>query len=76
MSTRLVREMHAISLAGVRGRDRQPGEIRTTQNWIGPPGATIDTATFVPPLPEAITDLIPRCAHHRASPRRQQLSAA
>jgi Fic family protein len=49
VSTRLIREMHAVILAGVRGRERQPGELRTTQNWIGPPGATIETATFVPP---------------------------
>lgn len=58
LSTRLIREMHAVILAGVRGRDRQPGEIRTTQNWIGPPGATIETATFVPPPPDVIADLL------------------
>ena len=49
LSTRLIREMHGVLLAGVRGRDRQPGELRTTQNWIGSPGATRETATFVPP---------------------------
>ena len=38
-------------LAGVRGRERQPGELRTTQNWLGPPGATIGTAPLVPPPP-------------------------
>ncbi|MCB1257674.1 MAG: Fic family protein, partial [Microthrixaceae bacterium] len=58
MSTRLIREMHGVILAGVRGRDRQPGEIRSTQNWIGPPGATIDTATFVPPPPDDLGDLL------------------
>lgn len=58
VSTRLLREMHAVLLAGVRGRERQPGEIRSTQNWIGPPGATIETATFVPPPPDEIGPLL------------------
>jgi len=49
VSTRLIREMHAVILAGVR--ERQPGELRSTQNWIGPAGATIEAATFVPPPP-------------------------
>jgi Fic family protein len=58
VSMRLVREMHAVILAGVRGRDRQPGELRTSQNWIGPPGATIETATFVPAPPDEIGALL------------------
>ncbi|HUP68605.1 MAG TPA: Fic family protein [Acidimicrobiales bacterium] len=58
VSTRLIREMHAVILAGVRGRDRQPGELRTTQNWIGSPGATIEKATFVPPPPGELGDLL------------------
>ncbi len=57
-SVRLAREMHAVLLEGVRGRDRRPGEIRTTQNWIGRAGATIETATFVPPPPEEIATLL------------------
>jgi Fic family protein len=58
LSTRLIREMHAVILAGVRGRDRQPGELRTSQNWIGSPGATVETATFVPPPPEELASLL------------------
>jgi Fic family protein len=58
VSTRLIREMHAVILAGVRGRDRQPGELRSKQNWIGPAGATIETATFVPPPPTELGDLL------------------
>jgi Fic family protein len=58
LSTRLIREMHSVLLAGVRGRERQPGELRTTQNWIGPPGATIETATFVPPPPGELAGLL------------------
>ena len=58
LSTRLIREMHAVILAGVRGRERQPGELRTTQNSIGPPGASIATATFVPPPPDEVGALL------------------
>lgn len=58
VSTRLIREMHAVILAGVRGRERQPGELRTTQNWIGPVGATIETATFVPPPADELGNLL------------------
>lgn len=58
VSTRLIREMHSVILAGVRGRQRQPGDLRTTQNWIGPPGATIETATFVPPPPDRLSELL------------------
>lgn len=57
-SVRLVRELHAIILDGVRGRTRQPGEIRSSQNWIGGPGATVATATFVPPPPTEIGALL------------------
>jgi len=49
LSLRLVREIHARLLDGVRGSAREPGEFRRSQNWIGPPGATIRSATFVPP---------------------------
>ncbi|MCC6339438.1 MAG: Fic family protein [Acidimicrobiia bacterium] len=58
VSTRLVRELHAVILAGVRGREHRPGEIRSTQNWIGPADATIETATFVPPPPDELGDLL------------------
>jgi len=51
LSLRLIREMHRILLDGVRGDDRQPGRFRTTQVHIGPEGAGIDQATFVPPPP-------------------------
>ena len=49
ISTRLLREMHRRLMAGTRDRERTPGELRTTQNWIGEPGSTIETARFVPP---------------------------
>jgi Fic family protein len=50
--------MHEVILAGVRGRHRQPGELRTSQNWIGPPGTTVESATFVPPPPDQLGDLL------------------
>jgi Fic family protein len=60
LSTRLLREMHRRLMAGVRGRDRAPGELRTSQNWIGAPNSTVETAHFVPPppwgLPALLTD--------------------
>jgi Fic family protein len=53
LSLRLIRELHAILMEGVRGERATPGEFRQSQNWIGPPGSTLDNATFVPPpVPE------------------------
>lgn len=53
LSLRLIREIHARLMAGVRGQERTPGEFRALQNWIGPPGASLLDATFVPPpVPE------------------------
>ncbi len=61
VSIRLIREIHAELMRGVRGGQLQPGELRTSQNWIGPPGSTIGTASFVPPprhvVPEALGEL-------------------
>lgn len=54
----LVNEMHKIILDSVRGSEKTPGKIRTTQNWIGPRGCTLDTATFVPPVPEEVYGLL------------------
>jgi Fic family protein len=49
VSLRLIREMHEILMEGVRGEHLTPGEFRRSQNWIGPPGSTIESATIVPP---------------------------
>ena len=48
---RLVRELHEKLMTGVRGQQVAPGQFRKTQNWIGKPGSTIQTASFIPPLP-------------------------
>ena len=49
LSLRLIREIHAKLMTGVRGDKATPGEFRRTQNWIGPAGSTPMTAAFVPP---------------------------
>lgn len=54
----LVNRMHEIILDSVRGANKTPGQIRTTQNWIGPRGCTIEGATFVPPKPEEVYGLL------------------
>lgn len=58
---RLIREIHSVLLKNVRGGERNPGEFRKSQNWIGPAGCTLSTATFVPPpileMQEALNNL-------------------
>lgn len=49
ISLRLIREIHAHLMEGVRGGYLTPGEFRRSQNWIGSAGSTIDSATYVPP---------------------------
>jgi Fic family protein len=58
LSIRLFKEIHKRLLHGVRGSTLQPGELRRTQNWIGPVGCTLRKANFVPPPPEAIADAL------------------
>ncbi len=61
ISTRLLKETHSLLLQESRGQEKSPGEFRTSQNWIGSPGATPETAQFIPPPPdvhiEAMSDL-------------------
>ncbi|MCY4561419.1 MAG: Fic family protein [Flavobacteriaceae bacterium] len=56
LSSRLIRETHKTLLQGVRGERKLPGEFRTSQNWIG--GASINDATFIPPIHYTINDLM------------------
>jgi Fic family protein len=51
VSVRLIREIHRELLRGLRGSHLEPGELRRSQNWIGPAGCTLAEATFVPPPP-------------------------
>jgi Fic family protein len=55
-SARLIRETHCILLQGVRGKHKQPGDFRQSQNWIG--GATLSDAIFVPPVHSSIGELM------------------
>src|SRR5437879_10055476 len=52
LSLRLIRELHEKLMHGVRGNHATPGEFRRSQNWIGRPGSTLETAVYVPPPPE------------------------
>lgn len=58
ISTRLICEIHAILLKGVRGRHMTPGELRRSQNWIGPAGCSLNEATFVPPPEEEMKEAL------------------
>ncbi len=49
VSLRLIREIHAKLMEGVRGGNMTPGKFRHTQNWIGPAGSTPNSATYIPP---------------------------
>ena len=49
MSLRLLKEIHARLLQNVRGAEKDPGQFRKSQNWIGHPGCLLSDASFVPP---------------------------
>lgn len=61
LSNRLLRETHAVLMEGVRGQEKNPGEFRRSQNWIGGQGSTLKNARYIPPNPEdmriAVSDL-------------------
>ena len=61
LCNRLIRETHAVLMAGVRGQEKSPGEFRYSQNWIGAQGSTLQNARYIPPCPEdmekAMSDL-------------------
>lgn len=56
LSSRLIKETHRTLLQGVRGENKQPGDFRTSQNWIG--GASINDATFIPPVHNSLAELM------------------
>jgi len=58
LCVRIVRELHEKLMTGVRGHQATPGRFRKIQNWIGRPGSTPATASFVPPPPEAVEDCL------------------
>ena len=56
LSNRLLRQTHEILMRGVRGEHKQPGEFRSSQNWIG--GSSLTDAVFIPPHPDGVPDLM------------------
>jgi Fic family protein len=56
LSNRLLKQTHATLLQGVRGEHKQPGEFRSSQNWIG--GSSLQDAAFIPPHPNSVPDLM------------------
>lgn len=61
LCNRLLKETHAVLMQGVRGQEKNPGEFRISQNWIGAHGSSIKNARYIPPNPqdmvEAMSDL-------------------
>ena len=58
LSLRLIKEIHAELLQGVRGSHLTPGEFRRSQNWIGAGGCTLTDASFVPPPPDDVPTIL------------------
>lgn len=58
VSVRLIREIHEKLITGARGSTLVPGELRRSQNWIGPAGCTLAEAAFVPPPPEDVPEAL------------------
>mgnify|MGYP004730906317 FL=1 len=61
LCNRLIKETHAVLMKGVRGQEKNPGEFRYSQNWIGGQGSTLKNARYIPPSPDdmqnAMSDL-------------------
>lgn len=55
---RLMRKVHEVLMSGTRGEEKNPGEFRHSQNWIGSAGSTIKTARYIPPNPEDMTEAL------------------
>lgn len=70
LSLRLIRELHAVLLEGVRGDHHTPGEFRRSQNWIGPAGCTLNEATFVPPPPTELSGCLDEFEKYIRAPSR------
>lgn len=58
ITQRLILQVHETLLTGVRGEEKSPGEFRRSPVWVGRAGATPTSATFVPPLPQHLGDLL------------------
>lgn len=79
LSLRLVRELHEKLMSGVRGDYATPGEFRRSQNWVGPPGCTLENAVYVPPPPAelmACLGTLEKFLHDRSLPPLVQIALA
>ncbi len=56
LCNRLIKEIHAVLMEGVRGQEKSPGEFRYSQNWIGSQGSTLKNARYIPPSPDDMLD--------------------
>lgn len=56
LCNRLIKETHAVLMEGVRGQEKNPGEFRYSQNWIGGQGSTLKNARYIPPSPDDMLD--------------------
>lgn len=75
----MVKELHATLLDSVRGRNKAPGKFRRVQNFIGPPGCTAETATFVPPAVDRLDKVLgnwEKYVHFEEKDRLVQLAVA
>ena len=72
LSQRVIRQTHAVLMQGVRGRNKAPGEYRAVPNWIGPAGAGVEAARFVPCGADKVVSCMDRLESyiHEAAPDR------
>ncbi len=73
LAENLIKELHAILLRSARGKNRAPGEFRRKLVYIGKPGATIEEASFVPPLPGEIIELFSNLERYIHTEEREAL---
>ena len=69
LSLRLIREVHGILMENVRGSESTPGEFRRAQNWIGPPGSSLQDATYVPPPVDEMKAALSAWEKHLHAPK-------
>ena len=77
LSGRVIRRAHSTLMSGVRGEGKSPGAYRRSPNWIGPPGSTMETASFVPISADKLLDAMSaweRYIHSEASDKLVQLA--
>lgn len=56
LCNRLIKETHEVLMSGVRGQEKNPGEFRRSQNWIGAAGSSLKNARYIPPNPDDMTE--------------------